>query len=117
VQDNFDALVNRLIQNANTPKLDKYREQKRRIEKYYSPRERFNRWRDSEQGKAWKLQQYQTIGGVCLGCGRSFHINNFDIDHVEAIAKVPDLAIDLKNLQLLCSSCNRKKSSSFSDAA
>jgi 5-methylcytosine-specific restriction endonuclease McrA len=112
VQDDFDALAQRLIQSQSTPKLDRHQQEKKRIEHYYSPRERFNRWRDSEEGKTWKALQHKALNGNCPKCGDWFSIGNLEIDHIDPIAKFPGLATTLSNLRLLCSACNKRKSNS-----
>jgi 5-methylcytosine-specific restriction endonuclease McrA len=112
VQDDFDALAQRLINDVNTPKLTPHRQEKARLEKYYSAPERFKRWRNSEEGKAWKLKQHQAIGSKCPECPHSFPIEIFEIDHIDPISKFPELATTLSNLRLLCSACNKRKSNS-----
>jgi 5-methylcytosine-specific restriction endonuclease McrA len=112
MQDDFHHLAQRLINDFGHPKLKKHRAEHKRIKKYYSPRERFNRWRDSEKGKAWKAEQYKSIKGKCPGeCDRWLPIDIFEIDHVEPISKFPELATTLGNLRLLCPPCNKRKSS------
>jgi 5-methylcytosine-specific restriction endonuclease McrA len=73
-------------------------------------RQEFNNWRSSNEGKQWKSRQYKAVDGFCLGCGYYFPIDNFEIDHIQPVTAAPHLAITLKNLQLLCSACNKKKS-------
>jgi 5-methylcytosine-specific restriction endonuclease McrA len=110
MQDDLEKLANRLIEDLNTPHLDKHRVEKKRIDKYYSPRQRFNRWRDSDEGKAWKQQQFESIRGKCPNCPTTFPvISCFVIDHIKPLRSHPNLAIELSNLQLLCADCNSRK--------
>jgi 5-methylcytosine-specific restriction endonuclease McrA len=111
VQDDFEQLAQHLIKDLNTPRLNKHRVEKNRIDKYYSPRQRFNRWRDSDEGKAWKQRHYETLKGICPGCSKNFPVNIFEIDHKEPISQSPKLATNPQNMDLLCPPCNRKKSS------
>jgi 5-methylcytosine-specific restriction endonuclease McrA len=113
VQNDFETLAQRLINDLDTPHLEKHRVQKNRIEKYYAPRQRFNRWRDSIEGKAWKQQQFDSIAGKCPGCGVTFTIGHFVIDHIKPLRSHPALAIELGNLQLLCHPCNLSKGSAI----
>jgi 5-methylcytosine-specific restriction endonuclease McrA len=111
MQDDFQALASRLIDNINLPKLKNHRIERDRIEKYYSPPQRYKRWRDSQEGKEWKQQQYEAIKGICPKCQEPFPIKNLEIDHIKPISKFPDLAIDINNLRLLCSACNKRRKS------
>lgn len=84
------------------------------IEKKYDPvalaRQRFNNWRSSNEGKVWKQSQFEIIGGKCSLCEDLLpSAAHFHIDHIESLSKHPDKALELSNLQLLCSPCNLKK--------
>lgn len=102
----------KLIQNFNPARLRLHRKKADHIKKYYSPRAQFNRWRDSDEGQAWKQRQYeQLIDGKCPMCGQKLpNIDYLQIDHIKPISTHPKCAIDPDNLQLLCSPCNLKKS-------
>jgi 5-methylcytosine-specific restriction endonuclease McrA len=101
----------KLIQNLNPVKLLPHRKRAAQIKSYYLPRAKFNRWRDSDEGKIWKKCQYdQLIDSKCPGCGEQLpSIEYFQIDHIKPISCHPMLAVDLKNLRLLCSPCNLRK--------
>ncbi|MGF1602027.1 MAG: HNH endonuclease [Thermosynechococcaceae cyanobacterium] len=108
--------VERLLKAFKTPTLQAHRDEAERIRHKNSPRNIYSRWRSSQEGKQWKEKEYQRINGKCPGhsCGHIFPgIDYFTIDHIRPISKYPDLAIDTKNLQLLCDRCNRKKSDSL----
>ncbi|HEY9825218.1 MAG TPA: HNH endonuclease signature motif containing protein [Stenomitos sp.] len=107
MQDDLEKLVASLIEDLDTPRLKKHRDKKARIDQYYSPRQIFNRWRDSDEGKEWKQQQYEVIKGICPGCNEYFSIKHLEIDHIQPISQAPKLATDLKNLRLLCPPCNK----------
>lgn len=102
----------KLIQNFNSIRLQPHREKAAHIKKYYSPRAQFNRWRDSDEGQAWKQRQYeQLMDSQCPECGHKLpSIEYFQIDHIKPISTHPECALELENLQLLCSPCNLKKS-------
>jgi 5-methylcytosine-specific restriction endonuclease McrA len=104
----IETHVARLIRSLNPGKLLPHREKVAQIKRYYHPRARFNRWRDSDEGRRWKQQQYdQLTDRKCPGCEQQLpSIEHFQIDHIRPICLQPDLAVDLKNLRLLCSPCN-----------
>ena len=58
--------------------------------------------------EATKRTVYERQGGVCLKCGRHFDIDDMDADHILPWSKGGRTTID--NCQMLCKSCNRKKS-------
>jgi 5-methylcytosine-specific restriction endonuclease McrA len=110
MQDKVQKLAKNLIDNVNPLKLNQHRQQATRIRIYYHPRNVFGRWRDSDEGKAWKQKQFETIGAVCPRCQIEFPtIHCFDIDHIKPLSKYPALATELRNLQLLCGDCNGRK--------
>jgi hypothetical protein len=54
-----------------------------------------------------KRAAYERQGGVCVTCGKSFHIKEMEGDHitpwVEGGKTIPE------NCQMLCKECNRRK--------
>ncbi len=52
---------------------------------------------------------YGVQGGYCKGCDEHYRKGNLEVDHIVAKAKGGN--DHLKNLQLLCGECNRKKGS------
>jgi 5-methylcytosine-specific restriction endonuclease McrA len=98
----------KLIRSLNPGKLLPHRKTADQIKKYYRPRARFNRWRDSEEGRRWKQQEYERLTDrKCPECEQQLpSIEHFQIDHIRPICLCPDLAVDLKNLRLLCGPCN-----------
>lgn len=102
----------KLIQNFNSIRLQPHREKAAHIKKYYSPRAQFNRWRDSDEGQAWKQRQYeQLLDRQCPKCRQKLpSIEYFQIDHIKPISTYPECALELENLQLLCGPCNLIKS-------
>ena len=92
--------------------LQRHRKLAAQIRVRYRPRRRFERWRDSQDGQAWKQQQYTTIRGTCPDCGTCLGIQYFEIDHIKPLKTHPELATDPRNLQLLCTPCNRRKATS-----
>jgi 5-methylcytosine-specific restriction endonuclease McrA len=75
----------------------------------HTPRNRFNRWRNSADGKAWKAQQYKSQGGRCALCDRKIPLRRSPIDHIVPLAIAPHRACDPSNLQITCADCNEKK--------
>ncbi|WP_413162034.1 HNH endonuclease [Capilliphycus salinus ALCB114379] len=87
------------------------------IEAKYDPvklaRSRFNSWRDSNDGKTFKDRLYRKQKGQCANpdCHRDLPIDYLEIDHKLPITTHHQLALKKSNMQLLCTPCNRKKSS------
>lgn len=90
------------------------------IEAKYDPvqlaRTRFNDWRNRHEGKAFKEKQYERQKGKCANAqcqmyGQVLPIDYFEIDHKLPIKTHSHLAVNKNNLQLLCTPCNKKKSS------
>jgi 5-methylcytosine-specific restriction endonuclease McrA len=85
------------------------KEMVRQIEQKNSPRQLFNSWKNSQEGKLWKRQQYIKQQGECAICQHTMPLKGSHIDHIKPIANHPDLALDLNNLRLACSHCNLSK--------
>lgn len=66
----------------------------------------------SNKVRDWSRKQYQHIvnneGENCTYCGAT---TNLEVDHIVPVAENPKLALEFDNLQLLCKSCHREKSS------
>ena len=82
------------------------------IKKKYDPRTEFNRWRNSNEGKLWKEQQYQKQKQCCAICQEKIKLKWSHIDHIKPISLYPDLSLKTSNMQIACASCNTKKSDS-----
>lgn len=109
--DLIQSLVDALLISLRDPKDKEFKDEVKRIRRKYSPRRIFNRWRDSEEGQAWKKIKHRQIQGRCPSCGESLpSIHHFVIDHIKPLDKYPELTIDTENLQLLCFPCNSRKS-------
>lgn len=71
--------------------------------------------RDFYSSKEWRKIRYKVLrkySGECMCCGRSKKLHGIviHVDHVKPRSKYPHLALDFKNLQLLCEDCNLGKS-------
>lgn len=57
----------------------------------------------------WRLLRRQILStsNKCQQCNSNY---NLQVDHIKPRSKYPDLALDIKNLQVLCEQCNLKKS-------
>lgn len=82
---------------------------KQAIQQYYKPRAKFERWRDSTDGQAWKAIKYKQQQGCCAICRCKIELKGSHIDHIRPLSKFPDLAVELSNLQIACPSCNTSK--------
>jgi 5-methylcytosine-specific restriction endonuclease McrA len=89
--------------------LLKLRHRADKINDYYLPRNRFNRWRDSSEGKAWKEAKWLKQKQCCAECHSPIPLRGAHIDHIQPISKFPELAVDIKNLRITCPDCNQRK--------
>jgi 5-methylcytosine-specific restriction endonuclease McrA len=68
--------------------------------------------------RAWQSLRYKALeraNGRCQCCGaRPTPGNELHVDHVKPRSLFPELALDIKNLQILCRRCNLGKSNKFS---
>lgn len=64
----------------------------------------------TEEWKLLRVDVFQKYGRKCLRCGKS---QNLHIDHILPRSKYPELELDFDNLQVLCNSCNDKKSNIY----
>jgi 5-methylcytosine-specific restriction endonuclease McrA len=80
-----------------------------KIENKYSPRVEFDTWRNSNDGKQWKIQQYERQTSCCAVCKKFVELKDSHIDHIKPLAKYPELGLDLRNLQITHPSCNLSK--------
>lgn len=68
-----------------------------------------NQKKDFLQSKEWKLlrkEALQKYGYKCHRCGSKKKIC---VDHIKPRKFYPELALDIKNLQILCAWCNKLK--------
>lgn len=79
------------------------------IHEYYLPANRFKRWRDSQEGKLWKKQKWQKQNCCCSICKQEIPLLGSHIDHIKPISRYPELAVDTRNLQIACPTCNTSK--------
>ncbi|MEA5539475.1 HNH endonuclease signature motif containing protein [Limnoraphis robusta Tam1] len=79
-------------------------------------RSEFNSWRDSDDGKTFKKRLYRRQKSQCANPNCQLKARDLPIDYLEIDHKLPitthhQLALKKSNMQLLCTPCNRKKSS------
>ncbi|MCH9024334.1 MAG: HNH endonuclease [candidate division Zixibacteria bacterium] len=70
---------------------------------------------DFYSSKEWRSLRYRVLrkySAECMCCGRSKKNDGvvIHVDHIKPRSKYPYLALDFKNLQLLCEDCNLGKS-------
>lgn len=69
----------------------------------------------------WKRVRYEALrkhGTRCQACGWApgdTEGGRLTVDHIKPRSRFPDLALDVSNLQVLCSSCNMGKSNVYTD--
>ncbi len=107
-----------LLKNKLDCQIQDFEKDAQEIRQYYSPRAKFDRWKSTEDGKLWKEKQHQRQKGRCAddNCGCIIEIKGSHIDHIQPISKFPDLAVDVKNLRLLCPDCNVRKGNKFENS-
>lgn len=81
-----------------------------KIKLKYDPRNQFNTWKTSQEGKQWKKQKYQQQQNCCSICKKKIELKGSHIDHIKPISKYPNLSLTLSNLQIACWQCNTSKS-------
>jgi hypothetical protein len=57
--------------------------------------------------KKLRMQLVDTYGEICMKCKST---NQISVDHIKPYSLNKELSLELSNLQLLCKSCNSKKS-------
>lgn len=72
---------------------------------YYDQRLKGNKW------AKLRKEVFAKYGYKCMKCGYE-NISNH-VDHIKPVSLFPDLAFEFDNLQVLCASCNTKKSNKF----
>ncbi|GAX37663.1 HNH endonuclease [Nodularia sp. NIES-3585] len=70
------------------------------------PRQQFNNWLRSLEGKAWKREEFQKCNGICAYCGELMRERDAVVHHVEAITKLGSLANRVENYRILHPNCN-----------
>ena len=107
----FQELVQRLLKVSKQvdKSLSSLQDIAEKIDEKYEPRAEFERWRDSVEGKSWKKERFRIQQGLCAICKYPIQLKGAHIDHKQPISLYPELAIDLKNLQLACPDCNTSK--------
>lgn len=65
------------------------------------------------ESRQWRELRYEALKnskGECVCCGASRKNGAvLHVDHIKPRYKHPELALDVRNLQVLCSDCNRGK--------
>lgn len=73
----------------------------------------FVRSTDFLQSREWLSLRYKALvkyGKICACCGEKGRpANPLQVDHIKPRWKYPELALDIRNLQILCMACNQGK--------
>ncbi len=84
------------------PNIKFYRE---KINFYRSPK-----FLDSYEWANLRMMALKKYGGTCMCCGQSrLDGITLNVDHIKPRLTHPELALDINNLQILCSMCNKGK--------
>lgn len=82
-----------------------------------APKLKVRTLKDFYSSRAWKILRYQAFekhGNKCQCCGTSPSLGAvLHVDHIKPKSTHPHLALDLNNLQILCSDCNIGKINQF----
>lgn len=69
-------------------------------------------WDGFYESDIWRNMRYEVFrkyGQKCLKCGVAGHKKQLHVDHVKPKVRYPELALDIRNLQILCQDCNWEK--------
>jgi len=96
------------VKLTKSQRKKKKKDAKKKLKYYSSPD-------DFYSSKEWRKLRYQVLrkySAECMCCGRSKKNDGIviHVDHIKPRSKYPHLALDFKNLQLLCEDCNLGKS-------
>ena len=107
----FEALLKQLLKSTQHTDsiLTELKQTALAINTKYGPRNRFNRWRDSEEGQTWKQQKWLSQQKCCAICRQPIELKGSHIDHIQPISLYPQLALDICNMQITCPICNVTK--------
>lgn len=72
------------------------------------PRQEFNKWLRSSEGKIWKQKQYKYQGGKCAYCKEDLRFADAVVHHVNSLQEFGHDANKPENFKLLHQSCNLK---------
>lgn len=82
-----------------------------------APKLKVRTLKDFYSSRAWKILRYQAFekhGNKCQCCGTSPSLGAvLHVDHIKPKSTHSHLALDLNNLQILCSDCNIGKINQF----
>lgn len=68
----------------------------------------------SREWRVVRMRALERDGAKCACCGRTArHGVVMNVDHIKPRGLHPELALDLANLQILCSECNQGKGNKF----
>jgi hypothetical protein len=70
---------------------------------------KYEAFRDSEAGTAWRQQKLTECNYRCPICTKSINAHNSNIDHKHPRRYYPWLAWDVNNLWVICRTCNESK--------
>lgn len=77
------------------------------IKEKYEPRNQFNAWRNSQEGKQWKKEQYKKQNKCCPICQKPIlSLKGSHIDHINPLATHPHLALSTENMRITHAACN-----------
>lgn len=70
------------------------------------PRQQFNNWLRSKEGKTWRKAEFQYRNGICAYCNTPMREADAVVHHVEPITKLGCNANRVENYRLLHPNCN-----------
>ncbi|CDM98164.1 conserved protein of unknown function [Limnospira indica PCC 8005] len=84
-----------------------------KAKKMIDPRNEFNKWLKSSEGKDWKKKQFEYQNGKCASCGETLRFADAEVHHVLSLKEGGKTANKPENFKLLHPNCNRKIGSKF----
>lgn len=76
--------------------------------KVIDPRQEFNKWLQSSEGKRWKQKQYDYQSRKCAYCQEELRFSDAVVHHVIPLKQLGSQANKPENFKLLHQSCNLK---------
>ncbi|MEM8641329.1 MAG: HNH endonuclease signature motif containing protein [Cyanobacteria bacterium P01_G01_bin.54] len=86
------------------------------VARVLNPRRQFANWARSQEGQAWKRNQFKQQNERCARCNQPFNsLAAAEIHHVRSLHRVGKRANTLNNYRLLCTPCNRQLGTAFDE--
>jgi hypothetical protein len=75
---------------------------------FFDPRQEFNKWLQTNEGKNWKQKQFQYQNGKCSACKETLRFTDAVVHHILPLKDFGSAANKPDNFKLLHLGCNLK---------